>query len=75
MLVDGVRWGALPPERQQDLGQAMAIAKNAQAVRLRDSKTRVLIATCTAAGRCRDTGADEPDPATTRVGEPSVSRD
>lgn len=74
ILVDAVLWNALPREERQDLGQAMAIAKNARAVRLRDSRTNFLIATCTAAGRCRDAEGEEPEPASPPAREPP-SRD
>lgn len=74
ILVDTVLWDALPRDTQQKLGQAMAIAKNSRVVRLRDRRTRVLIATCTAAGRCRDGGAEENEVVSTPRAEPP-SRD
>ena len=74
ILVDAVLWDSLPRDTQQDLGQAMAIAKNVRVVRLCDSKTHVLVASCTAAGRCRDAGSEENEPASTPRAEPP-SRD
>lgn len=65
ILVDAVLWGRLPPDTRQNLGQAMAIAKNARIVRLRDSRTNSLVAVCTAAGRCRDAEGDELEPVST----------
>jgi hypothetical protein len=63
ILVDTALWDALPRDRQRDLGQAMAIAKNARVVRLRDGRTKLLIAICTAAGHCRDgSREDQPEP-------------
>ena len=74
ILVNAVLWDSLPRDTQQDLGQAMAIAKNARVVRLRDGRTNALIATCTAAGRCRDGGDEENEPVPTPRSEPP-SRD
>jgi hypothetical protein len=74
ILVDAVRWDALARDTRQDLGQAMAIAKNARVVRLRDSKSGVLIATCTAAARCRDGEVEEPGSVTTPAGRSSLQR-
>jgi hypothetical protein len=69
VLVDAVLWDALPREQKRELGQAMAIAKNVRVVRLRDGRTRSLIVTCTAAGRCRGAGDKDPEPGATPAPE------
>ncbi len=67
VFLDGSMWEALPKRTQRDLGQAMAVSRDARVVRLRDGRTHALIATCTAAGRCRDAGGeDQPEPGAAR---------
>jgi hypothetical protein len=60
VYVDAVLWSCLSRDAKENVGQTMAVAKNARMVRILDGKTRALIATCTAAGRCHDGGAEEP---------------
>ena len=53
VYVTSAMWNALPVDVQRDLGQAMAVAKDQKQVRIRDSRSSSVLATCTAAGRCR----------------------
>jgi hypothetical protein len=53
VFVSRSMWEALPAEEKRELGQALAVAKNARLIQIRDGELATLIATCTSAGRCR----------------------
>jgi hypothetical protein len=53
VFVSRAMWEALPADEKRELGQALAVAKDARLIQIRDGKLDALIATCTAAGRCR----------------------
>jgi hypothetical protein len=53
VFVSRAMWESLPAEEKRELGQALAVAKDARLIQIRDGKLDALIATCTAAGRCR----------------------
>ena len=53
VFVSRAMWEALPAEEKRELGQALAVAKNARRIQIRDGKLDTLLATCTSAGRCR----------------------
>ena len=53
VFVSRAMWEALRTDEKRELGQALAVAKNARLIQICDGKLDTLIATCTAAGRCR----------------------
>lgn len=78
VFVTRAMWEALPEDAQRDLGQAIAVAKDVKMVRIRDGQSESVIATCTAAGRCRQAliGSSTPvEGVNSGAGLPAAERD